>query len=99
MIEHFARLVPVLVVTLGPEGCRVYAEVDVRRVPVTPVLESDPTGVGDIFAAAFFIRLCEAGGDPWEAARFATHVAAPSVTRSGLEGIPTLADVLAAKSG
>jgi sugar/nucleoside kinase (ribokinase family) len=27
--------------------------------------------------------------DPWEAARFATQLAARSVTRLGLEGIPT----------
>jgi sugar/nucleoside kinase (ribokinase family) len=48
----------------------------------------DATGAGDIFATAFFFRLF-ATRDPWEAARFATQLATTSVTRSGLEGIPT----------
>ena len=48
----------------------------------------DATGAGDIFAAAFFFRL-HTTRDPWEAARFATLVAANSITRRGLQGIPT----------
>jgi sugar/nucleoside kinase (ribokinase family) len=95
----YRRLSKILVITNGAAGSDVYYRGEQRHFPPPNVAEVDPTGVGDIFAAAFFIRLCEAGGDPWEAARFATHVAAPSVTRPGLEGIPTLADVLAAKSG
>jgi sugar/nucleoside kinase (ribokinase family) len=95
MIEHFARLVPVLVVTLGPEGCRVYAEGDVRRVPVTPVLESDPTGAGDIFAAAYFVRLHQ-GDDPWLAAHLANCVASVSVKRAGWAGTPTRDEIAAA---
>jgi sugar/nucleoside kinase (ribokinase family) len=54
--------------------------------------EVDPTGAGDIFAAAFFFRL-HATRDPWEAARFATNLAALSVARVGLEGIPTAEEV------
>ena len=52
------------------------------------MIEVDPVGAGDIFAAAFFSRLYTTR-DPWEAGRFATHLAAFSVTRRGLEGIPT----------
>ncbi len=48
----------------------------------------DATGAGDIFAAAFFERLYQTK-DAWEAARFATNLAAYSVTRNGLHGIPT----------
>ncbi|HAX70479.1 MAG TPA: hypothetical protein DCY14_12775, partial [Anaerolineae bacterium] len=48
----------------------------------------DATGAGDIFAAAFFAR-CVRTRDPWEAARFATQLASYSVTRVGLQGIPT----------
>lgn len=95
MIEHFARLVPVLVVTLGPEGCRVYAEGDVRRVPVTPVPEADPTGAGDIFAAAYFVRLHQ-GDDPWLAAHLANCVASVSVKRAGWAGTPTRDEIAAA---
>ncbi len=51
-------------------------------------VELDSTGAGDIFAAAFFTRLYLTR-DPWESARFANQIAAASVTRRGLEGIPT----------
>jgi sugar/nucleoside kinase (ribokinase family) len=95
MIKHLAQLAPVLVVTLGPEGCRVYAEGDVRRVPVTPVPEADPTGAGDIFAAAYFVRLHQ-GDDPWSAAHFANCVAAVSVKRAGWAGTPTRDEIAAA---
>jgi sugar/nucleoside kinase (ribokinase family) len=50
--------------------------------------EVDSTGAGDIYASAFFTRLYTTR-DPWEAARFATLMSAISVTRQGLEGIPT----------
>jgi sugar/nucleoside kinase (ribokinase family) len=52
----------------------------------------DATGAGDIFTAGFFVRLYQTR-DPWEAARFATHLAAYSVTRRGLHGIPTHAEI------
>jgi sugar/nucleoside kinase (ribokinase family) len=87
-IAHLARLAPVLVVTLGPRGCRVYADGDARQVPVTPVPEIDPTGAGDVFAAAFFVRLRQRG-DPWAAAYFANRVAALSVRRAGWASTPT----------
>jgi sugar/nucleoside kinase (ribokinase family) len=61
---------------------------DVRRFPAQEVTEVDPTGAGDIFAAAFFYRLYTTR-DPWEAARFATQLATISVTRPGLRGVPT----------
>jgi sugar/nucleoside kinase (ribokinase family) len=50
--------------------------------------EIDPTGSGDIFAAAFFVRLYLTR-DPWESARFANQIAAASVARVGLDGILT----------
>ncbi|MBI5292318.1 MAG: hypothetical protein HY872_10630, partial [Chloroflexi bacterium] len=42
---------------------------------------------GDIFAAAFFVRLWQTA-DPWDAARFAVALASDSVTRVGIEGVP-----------
>jgi sugar/nucleoside kinase (ribokinase family) len=61
---------------------------DRRRLRAPQFTEIDATGAGDIFAAAFFIRLYTTR-DPWEAARFATLIASHSVTRVGLDGIPT----------
>lgn len=92
IIAEFARLARVLVVTLGANGCRVYVEGEARHVPVTPMPEVDPTGAGDIFAAAFFVRLSQSG-DPWSSARFANCVAALSVQRVGWAGTPTQAEI------
>jgi len=87
-IEEMAAAARILVVTEGAAGARVYWNGDVRRFHPPQVEEIDPVGAGDIFAAAFFIRLYLTR-DPWESARFANQVAATSVTRKGLEGIPT----------
>jgi sugar/nucleoside kinase (ribokinase family) len=56
------------------------------------VKEVDATGAGDVFAACFFVRLFQTR-DPWEAGRFATILAAHTVTRVGLDGIPTAAEI------
>lgn len=92
IIEEMVSSIRVLAVTEGANGARIYWNGDVRyfRAPLTQ--EVDPTGAGDIFAAAFFVRLHQTR-DPWEAARFATQLAAASVTRPGLEAIPTPEEV------
>lgn len=91
-IEELATSCRVLAVTEHAEGVRVYWNGDVRRFRPPEVSEIDSTGAGDIFAAAFFFRLF-ATRDPWEAARFATQLSAISVTRPGLEGIPTQEEI------
>jgi sugar/nucleoside kinase (ribokinase family) len=91
-IEELAASSRILVVTEAYQGSRVFWNGDVRRFRPTPVTEVDATGAGDIFAAAFFIRL-HATRDPWEAARFATALSAISVTRPGLDGVPTMDEV------
>ncbi len=91
-IEELIHACPVIVVTEGAEGARVYWHSDVRRFRPPPVEVVDTTGAGDIFAAAFFIRLHHTR-DPCEAARFATPLAALSVTRRGLAGIPTRQEI------
>lgn len=92
-IRLIARLTPILVVTLGPEGCLVYIEGRAQHVPVVPQDEVDPTGAGDIFAAAFFTRLRQSD-DPLAAAHFANAVAALSVARPGWAGTPTREEIL-----
>ncbi len=87
-IEAMALTARVLAVTEGPAGARLYWNGDLRRFRAPLTHEVDATGAGDIFAAAFFFRLYTTH-DPWEAARFATRLAAFSVTRPGLAGIPT----------
>jgi sugar/nucleoside kinase (ribokinase family) len=91
-IEEMVSSIRTLVVTEGAAGARVYWNGDLRLFRPPLVEEIDSTGAGDIFAAAFFIRL-NATHDPWEAAQFATYLAANSVTRSGLQGVPTPQEV------
>lgn len=86
-VESFAAHSRILVITEAANGARVYWNGDVRRFRPPRLPEVDPTGAGDIFAAAFFSRLA-ATRDPWEAGRFATQLAAYSIQRRGLEGIP-----------
>lgn len=87
-IEEMAASSRVLAVTEAHLGARVFWNGDVRRFRPPDVIEVDATGAGDVFAAAFFIRM-HTTLDPWEAGRFATALSAISVTRPGLDGIPT----------
>jgi sugar/nucleoside kinase (ribokinase family) len=91
-IESFAHHTRILVVTEGAAGCVLHWNGDRRRFHTREFTEIDATGAGDIFAAAFFIRLFTTR-DPWEAARFATLLASHSVTRLGLDGIPTKQEI------
>jgi sugar/nucleoside kinase (ribokinase family) len=91
-INTLIKLVRIFVVTEGAEGARVYWNGDVRRfrAPLVPLV--DATGAGDIFAAVFFTRL-HATRDPWLACAQAVQLASLSVTRRGVEGVPTIAEV------
>jgi sugar/nucleoside kinase (ribokinase family) len=91
-IEQLAHLGRLVVVTEGAAGCRLFWNGDSRRFRAPQMKEVDATGAGDIFATAFFIRLVNTR-DPWEAARFAVNLAAHSVTRLGLTGIPTQSEI------
>ncbi len=88
LVEHLAQQTRILVVTEGPAGSVVYWNGDRRRFRPPVVKEVDATGAGDVFATCFFVRLFQTR-DPWEAGRFATILAAHTVMRVGLEGIPT----------
>ena len=88
LVEWMAHHTKLLCVTEGAEGAVMHWHGDRRRFRPIAVEEVDATGAGDIFAAAFFIRF-QKTRDPWEATRFATNLAAHSVTRVGLTGIPT----------
>lgn len=91
-IESMVQTSQVVVVTEGYAGARLYWNGDLRRFSAPKVDEIDATGAGDIFAAAFFSRF-HATNDPWAAARFATNLSSYSVTREGLESIPTAEEI------
>jgi sugar/nucleoside kinase (ribokinase family) len=93
-IERFVSATRTLVMTHGARGATVYHAGEVRHFPTRPANEVDLTGAGDVFAAAFLIRLDETAQssgfeDPWEAARFANVVASFSVEGQGTSAIPS----------
>ncbi len=92
LIEQMAHQTHILAVTEGAAGSVLYWNGDRRRFRAHEFTEVDATGAGDVFAAAFFVRLLKTR-DPWEAARFATLLASHSVTRIGLDGIPTVREI------
>jgi len=91
-LDHFLNTVQLGVETLGSEGCRVYHRGTTTHIPVKPLEEVDPTGAGDIFAAAFFIRYQQTR-DFIDAAQFANACASLSVKGAGVESVPSLAEV------
>jgi 1D-myo-inositol 3-kinase len=83
LVGRLATAVPVVAFTHGARGCEVIVRGRTRRVGVHPAREVDPTGAGDVFAAAFFLALAR-GEDPLEAARLGA--AAGSIVVEGRGG-------------
>ena len=91
-IEDYVHAAKILIVTHGENGATLYFEGQEHLLDAPKVEVVDPTGAGDVFAAAF-IGQYYAKRDPLEAAHFANQVAANSVTRSGLAGAPSEEDL------
>ncbi len=83
---QWADEVPIVAVTRDRKGARVHVEGGWRAIDAFPAEEVDPTGAGDVFAAAFLVRYGETR-DMKEATRFAAAAAAWSVEGYGVDGI------------
>lgn len=84
--------VPVGALTFAEQGATLFVNGERYPVEPAPAVETEPTGAGDVFAAAFLIRY-NATGDPWEAAAFAAVAGALTVEGEGVLGVPTLAQL------
>src|SRR5438067_1283710 len=96
VIRDWAKRARMLVVTLGDRGCDVYRQggAEPFHSPAfKSAIEVDPTGAGDVFAAAFFWHLHKSGGDWKTAADWANCVASFVVEKRGVRGVPKLAEV------
>jgi pfkB family carbohydrate kinase len=96
VITDWANKARMLVVTLGEGGCDVYRQGGAEpfhSAAFKSATEVDPTGAGDVFAAAFFWHLHKSGGDWRTAADWANCVASFVVERRGVGGVPKLEDV------
>jgi sugar/nucleoside kinase (ribokinase family) len=85
MLDQYRRWSHLLILTTAASGCTVFFGDEVRQIPAPAVTEIEPTGAGDVFAAAFLLRLHQTAGNPWEAARYANVIAAQSVTAATLQ--------------
>ncbi len=85
--HRWAAQTEILVVTQDKDGCTVFHQGQAITAPPRPAQVLDPTGAGDIFAAAFFIRYYETG-DLRQSAYFANVTASISLERPGPEATP-----------
>jgi ribokinase len=89
------RGVPFVIITLGSQGCLVFDGITATPIPAPEVTVVDTTAAGDVFNGALAVALSEGMG-VIEAATFATHAAALSVTRPGAQSAaPTHAETAA----
>lgn len=84
---EWLKYVRVVVLTRGGRGCTVWTDAGREDLPAFSVREVDPTGAGDVFAAAFLVNLAESG-DVIGAARFGSAAASLVVQARGLESVP-----------
>jgi sugar/nucleoside kinase (ribokinase family) len=80
--------VPLGALTFAARGAILYVNGERHHIAPAPAAEVEPTGAGDVFAAAFLIRY-NATGDPWEAAAFAAVGGSLTVEAPGIAGIPS----------
>ena len=88
----FLAHVPIVAVTQGWRGVTLLTRAGAQSVPTLPRPEVDPTGAGDVFAAAFLLGYHESG-DPVEAAAFACCAASCAVEGVGTTSLGDRAEV------
>jgi hypothetical protein len=96
IIREWANKARMLVVTRGERGCDVYRQgggEPFHSAAFSSAQAVDPTGAGDVFAAAFLWHLYKQNGDWKTAADWANCVASFAIEKRGVGGVPKLADV------
>lgn len=83
---------PLVALTKSAAGAILYVDGVYHHAPPRPAQEIDPTGAGDVFAAAFLMHLRQSH-HPFRSAYFANIAASMSVEAPGTRGIPDRARV------
>ena len=92
-IDRYAASARLLVVTRGERGASIYRNGEVHhRAAFKAAREVDPTGAGDVFAAAYLVHLKQSG-DPYLSAEFANCVASFVIEKRHDAGVPTLEQI------
>ncbi len=85
--------VPMVALTRGWRGLTLLTRQGEHEIPSLPRAERDPTGAGDVFAAAFLVSYHESG-DPQAAAAFAACAASCAVEGVGTSSLGDREEVL-----
>ncbi len=93
ILSRWSLQVPLLVATDGRHGATLFQHGKTVHFKAYPVHEVDPTGAGDVFAAAFLCHLYK-HENTREAVNFANCAASFSVEQVGVQGIPTMEMVM-----
>ena len=88
ILTRWSMRVPLLVATDGRYGATLFQQGRIEKFPAYTSMEVDPTGAGDVFAAAFLVHLSR-HREPNHAVDFANCVASLSIEQEGITGIPT----------
>lgn len=91
LVAALAAAVPLVAFTLGARGCEVVEGGRTRHLGVHPAREVDPTGAGDVFAAAMLLGLAR-GEDPLHAARLGAAAASIAVEGRGGAALPRIGE-------
>ena len=92
-LEKYIGLAPIVVLTQGARGATLFQNGTQFGSDAYPVTEVDPTGAGDVFAAAFLIDYYQ-NRSVAAALNFAHCVASFAVEGTGTSRIPKLAQVM-----
>jgi bifunctional ADP-heptose synthase (sugar kinase/adenylyltransferase) len=82
LLDRLRRVVPTVVLTEGARGSRLWTRSGTYRVGTFPVVSRDPTGAGDVYAAAFLVAMSE-GARPGDAALLASAAASVVIEEEG----------------
>ena len=91
-LDRWCAEAPIVVLTRNRRGARVHTNGRWRTIDAFPAQEVDPTGAGDVLAAAFLARYHETD-DMAETMRFASAAAACSIEARGIDGIADRATI------
>ncbi|MBF6614165.1 MAG: ribokinase [Chloroflexi bacterium] len=87
LVGSYVNLAPIVVITGGAGDARVHSNGERTLVSAYPTQSVDPTGAGDVFAAALFTQYSKSGKLP-QATRFAHATAACAIEGPGITAIP-----------
>lgn len=92
LATELAQQVPLVALTRAERGATIWHNGQRHDVPASPATVVDPTGAGDVWAAAFFVALGRAL-TPIHAAGWACAAAACAIEGQGFSTLPTVAQV------